>query len=47
MLTDFYNRLSIYEDENEEKNIKRCTKIYPKHQRLSAGMLVLVCKHKV
>ena len=42
-----YNRLPIYEDENEEKHIKRCTKIYPKHQRLSPGLLVLVCKHKV
>ena len=24
-----------------------CTKIYPKHQRLSPGLLVMVCKHKI
>ena len=36
-----------YEGEKEEKNIKGCTKIDPKHQRLSPGLLVLLCKHKV
>ena len=36
----------MYEDENEEI-IKGCTKIYPKHQRLSPGLVVVVCKHKV
>ncbi|KAI6649515.1 hypothetical protein LOD99_11880 [Oopsacas minuta] len=38
-------RLPMYEDDNEEK-YKGCTKIFPKHQRLSPRLLVVVCRHK-
>ena len=39
-------RIPIYEVE-KEKIANTCSKIYPKHNRFSPGMLVMACKHKV
>ena len=40
-------RILIYTDADVgEHLIEKCTKIYPKHQRLSPGLLVMVCRHK-
>ena len=39
-------RIPKYESDKCQSDLK-CSKIYPKHNRFSPGIIVMACKHKV